>query len=177
MCNEILKSSTLAKPSNRLTSPLLASLHTRAWILQIGATMNPVNKSTGKRFKSSILGEAICKFCGKKFAVEKYREARAKTCSFECKQRFCASLGAMANIEKYRGTGKSYVKFYGRHQHKVVAEKMILGRKLLRGEIVHHKNGNRKDNHPENLQVMTQSEHIKIHRQEMCLARLEKAGY
>lgn len=39
----------------------------------------------------------------------------------------------------------------------------MLGRKLKKGEIVHHKDGNKKNNDPKNLQVMTQSEHCKVH--------------
>ncbi len=44
----------------------------------------------------------------------------------------------------------------------LVAEKMI-GRKLYRDEIVHHINGNKNDNRPENLKVMTAGEHKKLH--------------
>lgn len=54
-------------------------------------------------------------------------------------------------------------------EHNIVAEKKI-GRYLLffgsghlDSEIVHHKNENKKDNSPENLEVMTYSEHSKIH--------------
>jgi hypothetical protein len=56
----------------------------------------------------------------------------------------------------------TYKKLHHRHEHRVVAEKM-LGRSLRRGEIVHHIDGNKHNNNPANLRVMTQSEHIRKH--------------
>jgi len=48
------------------------------------------------------------------------------------------------------------------YQHRAVAADM-LGRPLRKDEIVHHINGKKDDNRPENLQVMTQSEHVRLH--------------
>ena len=47
-------------------------------------------------------------------------------------------------------------------EHRRTVEKHI-GRKLTYNEIVHHKNGLRNDNRLENLEILSRSEHAKLH--------------
>lgn len=51
----------------------------------------------------------------------------------------------------------------GRREHQVVAELKLLLRPLRKDEIVHHKNGIKHDNRPENLEVMKRSQHPREH--------------
>lgn len=53
----------------------------------------------------------------------------------------------------------------GKMVHRVVAESMI-GRPLRAGEVVHHKDRNKLNNDPSNLEVMTRSKHTSLHRRE-----------
>ena len=48
------------------------------------------------------------------------------------------------------------------YQHQLVAEKKI-GRYLKKGEVVHHIDSNKSNNDPENLVVLSNNNHIKLH--------------
>ena len=80
--------------------------------------------------------------------------------------------GAVSSRKKHReklsgqGAGKAYRKFYGRHEHRAVAEAM-LGRPLRTGEVVHHRDGDKLNNDPLNLEVLpSQAEHTKTQRRD-----------
>ena len=58
---------------------------------------------------------------------------------------------------------KAYNKFLGRHEHRVVAERM-LGRKLKKNEVVHHIDLNKQNNDEKNLVVLPSNlEHSHLH--------------
>jgi DNA-binding transcriptional MerR regulator len=84
---------------------------------------------------------------------ERIRSARL---SYGEKHAVGLSLKPSGYIEITRGPEK------GRSQHRVIAEQ-ILGRPLEPGEHVHHIDGDRSNNDPANLQVMTAAEHASLH--------------
>lgn len=66
-----------------------------------------------------------------------------------------------------QGTGQKdgYLKCGGRHIHRIIAE-VILGADLSQGHVVHHIDGNKQNNSPENLMVFqTQAEHARWHKE------------
>lgn len=63
-----------------------------------------------------------------------------------------------------KGEGKGYEKTFGVHTHRLVAAAKI-GRPLKKGEIVHHKDHIKRNNNPDNLEILaSQSEHAKLHK-------------
>lgn len=67
------------------------------------------------------------------------------------------------NLLRGRGEGKTYTKRLGKHEHRLVAEEK-LGRPLRKGEVVHHIDGDYKNNDPNNLMILpSQRENVKLH--------------
>lgn len=123
-------------------------------------------KSTKTTFRN-------CNFCKKEYELEIYRLHKSKYCSRICHNTSILRNYGLERGNKSRGSGagKSYIKYLGVHLHRMVAE-LKIGRKLIRGEIVHHIDGNKRNNFPENIQVLSsQKEHIAIHRKQLLQAR------
>ncbi len=114
------------------------------------------------RLRTSELTPRDCVNCGEEFVP--IRRAKGIYCS-----RRCANAGVSrattqqrADMLRDRGEGRTYRKRNGRHEHRVVAERM-LGRTLRKGEVVHHIDGDKRNNDPSNLAVMTQGQHMREH--------------
>lgn len=69
----------------------------------------------------------------------------------------------LRNSKLNKGSGKAYEKIFGQHAHRWTAE-LKLGRELKPGEVVHHIDGDIRNNKPSNLMVFpSQKEHLEWH--------------
>ena len=118
--------------------------------------------------------KVICETCGKTFITKKcyVKRGQMKYCSHNCR------VIKGSNNPNWKGGRRKhcagYVQIYAPNhpyankagavlEHRLVIEK-ILGRYLKKGERVHHLNGKKHDNRPENLVLFgSESEHQKHH--------------
>lgn len=107
----------------------------------------------------------ICAQCKKWMPVARAVWGRkcAKFCSTKCYGESIRITGKRSDYpcryvpNSYRNGKQLRVR-----EHRMLMEQH-LGRKLLRSEHVHHKNGNREDNRIENLEVLSASDHLRLH--------------
>jgi len=98
---------------------------------------------------------------GKRRTFSEAHKESARRAALARGERDAAGVSLKPNgyLEITRGENK------GRGEHCIVAERMI-GRALFPDEVVHHKDRNRSNNDPSNLEVMTRSAHTALHRKE-----------
>ena len=95
-----------------------------------------------------------CDWCGKPILKKRSDVARNK-------HNFC-NPGCYIDFINFSNAGAPNQKVSGQILYRKLAE-MKIGRQLTPDEEVHHIDGNHLNNSPENLEVVTASEHSKIH--------------
>ena len=99
--------------------------------------------------------DCTCIMCGKNF---KGWNKRAILCSVECRD-------ALQRIDSTNATDNYlFKKKTSINEHRAIVEE-LLQRKLNYNEIVHHIDGNPKNNVLDNLLILSRSNHVKLHRE------------
>ena len=125
-----------------------------------------------------------CDYCNKEYRtrLSYYKRARNHYCSLNCHNLSKKGTNRPEYIgkkisESQRGKNhwrfkgnknrKGYVSITPEHKRRVLVHRYVMenhiGRKLKPKEDVHHINGNKEDNEIENLQLLSHSDHTRLH--------------
>lgn len=107
------------------------------------------------QYQHCTIGDCTKRHCAKGMCQMHYRRNRLyndpnKVVNTGVK----SDKGGYVQIRTLAGDGKNGKYTY---EHRLVMEQMI-GRPLIKGETVHHKNGIRNDNRPENLELWSEAQ-------------------
>lgn len=122
---------------------------------ELGTTVGNVGDRV-KRYNLSLSGRSTAIKAGirKRYPNGRYAE---KSSNWKGGRRIINGYVALYSPEHPNRTSDNLV-----FEHRLVAE-MNIGRQLHKDEVVHHINGDKQDNSPENLEVCKRSEHVHRH--------------
>ena len=107
-------------------------------------------KAKGIKYRTTW--ESFCEVCGKSFQTTHKDVAK-----------FCKDCYAKIKNDGFKSNNNYERDKSGHVLHRVIAEE-VLGRKLEYNEVLHHLDGNSKNNNLENLMLLSRSNHSSLHR-------------
>lgn len=118
-----------------------------------------------------------CEICGAEFIRPPCHATGRRYCSKECKGKAVSIYQTGENSNNWNGgtrhgDGYLFRRTNGTYkgEHRLIMEKHM-GRKLRDDEIIHHIDGNKMNNVVENLEIVSRSQHIDIHRDALYVGR------